>query len=146
VKLTTIEPEFVEFVPAELAPGTLYLSMAYATTVHLCACGCGNKVVLPLSPAQWHLLFDGEAVSLTPSVGNWEFPCRSHYWIKNNKIRWAAQWSKEQVARARRQDAADLDAYFMTKQTSEPQPSRPVGSSERPVTRFLRGLLRRIGH
>ena len=74
MKLAAVEPEFVEFIPAGLTEGKLYVSMLYATTVHLCACGCGNKVVLPLSPAEWQLYFDGESVSLTPSVGNWEYP------------------------------------------------------------------------
>ena len=68
--------------------------MTYATTTHLCACGCGNKVVLPLSPADWQLYFDGERVSLTPSIGNWQFPCQSHYWIRRNGIFWADRWSE----------------------------------------------------
>ena len=110
-----IEPEFVEFIPPELSEGKLYVSMIYATTVHLCACGCGNKVVLPLSPAEWQMFFDGEAVSLTPSIGNWEFPCRSHYWITGNAIKWAAPWTKEQIEAGRRRDQADLDSYFTSR-------------------------------
>lgn len=54
-------PEFVELMPTNTAEATLYVSMAYATTVHLCACGCGNKVVLPLGPAEWQMLsYEGE--------------------------------------------------------------------------------------
>jgi len=34
-------------------------------------------VVTPLSPTGWSLIFDGETVSLYPSIGNWNFPCRS---------------------------------------------------------------------
>ena len=130
MKLNAIEPEFVEFVPPELMEGKLYLSMEYATTVHLCACGCGNKVVLPLSPAEWQLLFDGESVSLTPSVGNWEFPCRSHYWIKRNKIKWAAPWSEKQIQAGRRRDLADLEAHFTGDIGAEQgaEPSRARGS------------------
>jgi hypothetical protein len=118
MKLNSIEPEFVEFIPSELSEGTLYVSMIYTTTVHLCACGCGNRVVLPLSPADWQMYFDGEAVSLTPSVGNWEFPCHSHYWIKGNKIRWAAPWTKEQIAAGRRRDARDLETHFADRQAA----------------------------
>ena len=80
--------EFVEYVPAVLAEGVLYVSLRFATVVHLCPCGCGNKVVTPLSPADWQLLFDGEAVSLTPSIGNWSLPCQSHYWIRLDQVRW----------------------------------------------------------
>lgn len=112
MKLETIEPAFVEYVPATLAEGVLYVSMTYKTTVHLCACGCGNKVVLPLSPAEWRLTYDGEVVSLRPSVGNWEFPCQSHYWIASNRIDWATAWSKKQIAAGRRRDVADLDSYL----------------------------------
>ena len=36
-----------------------------------CCCGCGEEVVTPFSPAQWQMSFDGEAVSLHPSIGNW---------------------------------------------------------------------------
>lgn len=111
MKLEVIEVGFVEFIPATLAEGVLYVSMTYGTTVHLCACGCGNKVVLPLSPAEWRLTYDGVAISLHPSVGNWEFPCQSHYWIRGNEISWAPQWTKRQIAAGRRRDLEDLEAY-----------------------------------
>lgn len=118
MKLAAVEPEFIQFIPADLAEGKLYISMFYATTMHLCACGCGNRVVVPLSPAEWQLYFDGESVSLTPSIGNWEYPCRSHYWIKANKIRWAAPWTDDQIAAGRRRDAEALDAYIADRKTA----------------------------
>jgi hypothetical protein len=112
VKRTPIKHEFVEYVPGSLAPGILYVSIPYATAVHTCACGCGNKVVTPITPADWQLLYDGDSVSLTPSIGNWGFPCRSHYWIKHDEIRWGGAWNDEQVAAGRRQDQRDREAYF----------------------------------
>lgn len=93
--------EFVELVPSELRHGVLYVSMDYATVVHACACGCGNKVVTPLTPTDWVLMFDGEGVSLEPSVGNWSFPCRSHYWIQRSRVRWARRWSDAEIKRGR---------------------------------------------
>jgi len=63
--------EFVEYVPAELADGVLYISIIYRSAVRRCACGCGNKVVTPITPADWQLPYDGDTVSLTPSIGNW---------------------------------------------------------------------------
>ena len=96
--------EFVEFVPANIEAGTLYISMEYATAVHLCACGCGNKVVTPFSPTDWKLTFDGRTVSLHPSIGNWSFPCQSHYWIKSSKVQWAPAWNKEQIDHGRTTD------------------------------------------
>ena len=49
-RVDRIEHVFVEFVPDELAEATLYISMPYATAVHSCLCGCGQRVVTPLSP------------------------------------------------------------------------------------------------
>lgn len=144
MRLDRIEPEFVEFIPPELAEGKLYVSMIYATTVHLCACGCRNKVVLPLSPAEWRMFFDGEAVSLTPSVGNWEFPCRSHYVITGNAIRWALPWTQEQVEAGRHRDQADLDSYFASR-AALPSREQSTGGTL-PRTRWferIRRLLKR---
>ena len=33
-------------------------------------------------------MFDGRTISLNPSIGNWSYPCRSHYWIKGNRVVW----------------------------------------------------------
>lgn len=92
---------FVTSFPDELEPGVLYVSVEYDTTIHLCACGCGNQVVLPLHPTAWRLTFDGETVSMAPSVGNWSFPCRSHYWIVRGRVRWGPAWTHAQVAAGR---------------------------------------------
>jgi hypothetical protein len=81
--------EFVEYIPDELKEGTIYISTTYGTAVHKCCCGCENKVVTPLSPKDWKLIFDGETISLYPSIGNWNFPCRSHYWIRDGRVVWA---------------------------------------------------------
>jgi hypothetical protein len=141
MKLGTLEPEFVEFVPANLTEGKLYVSMLYATTVHLCASGCGNKVVLPLSPAEWQLYFDGESVSLTPSVGNWEFPCRSHYWIKANKIRWSSVWTDTQIAAGRRRDAEALDEYVARREAARKATDRRI-QTVTPWRDRIRSMLR----
>jgi hypothetical protein len=87
-KRTRIEHKFVEFLPDKLDPGVLYVSMEYATASHKCCCGCGRDVVTPISPTDWQLIFDGRSVSLKPSIGNWSYPCRSHYWIKGNRVEW----------------------------------------------------------
>jgi hypothetical protein len=81
--------------PKELNQGVLYISMEYSLIMHLCACGCGEKVATPLSPEDWKLYYDGESVSLSPSIGNWDFPCESHYWIRKNKVMFIGS-SKEQ--------------------------------------------------
>jgi hypothetical protein len=118
MKRTIFNHEFVEFIPSELEEGILYVSVQYATAVHKCACGCGNKVVTPISPAEWQLLFDGESVSLMPSIGNWQFPCRSHYWIKSNKVRWAEAWTPEQIVAGRQRESRDYERYFASRQAA----------------------------
>jgi hypothetical protein len=80
--------------------------------VHRCACGCGNKVITPIRPADWHLFYDGDTVSLTPSIGNWGFPCRSHYWIKAGQIRWSHAWTDDQIAAGRARDDRGRTQYF----------------------------------
>jgi hypothetical protein len=112
MRRTSITHEFVEYVPTELADGVLYISITYRTAVHRCACGCGNKVVTPITPADWQLFYDGDAVSLTPSIGNWGFPCRSHYWIDAGRIRWAGAWTSKQISAGRARDDHERVLYF----------------------------------
>lgn len=114
-RLSFIEPEFVDLMPTSLSFGKLYVSIKFATTQHLCACGCGKKVVLPLSPAEWSLLYDGETVSMSPSVGNWEYTCQSHYWIKRNRVHWARRWTPQQIESGRARDISDLETYLKTR-------------------------------
>ncbi|WP_346656932.1 DUF6527 family protein [Streptomyces sp. F001] len=84
--------------------GLLYVSIPYRTCGHLCCCGCGHEVVTPLSPAQWSITYDGENVSLTPSIGNWALPCRSHYWIHDGRVRWSRRYSAAEIAQNRDRD------------------------------------------
>lgn len=104
--------EFVENIPENAKDGILYISTKYATAIHKCCCGCGNEVVTPLSPAQWSLTFDGDSVSLDPSIGNWNFPCRSHYWITRNKVRSAPAWSKRKIDSGRLREQERMERYF----------------------------------
>jgi hypothetical protein len=106
VKQHTLQLAFVEFLPERLEEGMLYVSMQYATAAHKCCCGCGNDVYTPLSPTDWKLTFDGRTVSLFPSIGNWSFPCQSHYWIKRNGVEPAPQLTSEQIATGRATDPA----------------------------------------
>lgn len=103
-RLTRIRPEFVTFAPEVLEPGVAYVSMEYATVLHLCCCGCASQVVTPLAPARWHLTFDGESISLNPSIGNWSFPCQSHYWIRRNQVLWDRPLNEAEIAWVRETD------------------------------------------
>ena len=109
MKSQRLEPEFVETFPAVLQPGVLYISIEFTTCAHSCVCGCGEEVVTPLSPAQWQLTYNGRDVSLYPSVGNWSMPCQSHYVLDHGRIRWAAHFTRGQIATSRTRDRRALN-------------------------------------
>lgn len=133
-KVAAFTHEFVEFIPENLEPAKLYVSMEYGTAAHLCACGCGSKVVTPISPTGWQLTYDRETVSLYPSIGNWSFPCRSHYFITRNRVRWAAPMSQIAIDRGRSHDQAARDVYY-GKQPAPTVVEDPI-PSKRPWWRF----------
>lgn len=92
-----LQLEFVELMPAQFQEGVLYISMVHSVAIHRCACGCGEKVITPFSPSDWNLSFDGESVTLYPSIGNWNFSCQSHYFITQNKIYWCPEWEEKPI-------------------------------------------------
>jgi hypothetical protein len=113
--MKTIQHKFVEFIPDVIEEGILYISIPYCTAIHKCVCGCGNEVVTPLSPTDWELTFNGKAVSLDPSIGNWSFKCQSHYWITKNSIRVARQWSADEIEYGRKNDSKKKKKHFRKK-------------------------------
>lgn len=83
-QLKTVE---VETIPRNMEDGLIYVSRRFGTAIHLCACGCGEKTVTPFEGPHGWTLTDGEnGVTLRPSIGNQNFPCRSHYWITNGAV------------------------------------------------------------
>lgn len=127
---------FVISFPDDLEEGILYVSMPYDTTIHLCACGCRNRVVLPLDPTGWQLTYNGRSVSMSPSVGNWGFTCRSHYVIDRGAVRWAPSWTQEQVAAGRRRT---LRERGVEPDTASDEPRTPPSFWQR-----LIGLAKRL--
>lgn len=111
--------EFVEHMPDQLEADVLYVSIQYDLAMHRCFCGCGQEVVTPLSPAEWSLGYNGRSVSLHPSIGNWSFPCKSHYWIKDGKVVWDGRFSDEKIAMVR-----ENDRYDLIREYDEPKPVR----------------------
>jgi uncharacterized protein DUF6527 len=106
-----LTPVFTEYIAAQLDEGILYVSPEYSTASHLCACGCGTRVVTPLGPADWTLIFDG-TVTLEPSIGNGQMPCRSHYLIRHNCVIWARRMSPTQTKTSTARDAAIREAHY----------------------------------
>lgn len=110
--IAAVEPVFVKIIPRELRAGALYISMEYGTVVHSCCCGCGEEVVTPLTPTDWRIEYDGESITLRPSVGSWTLPCRSHYVIRANKVIACGDWDEKQIEVERARDAmAKRDFY-----------------------------------
>ena len=107
-----IQHRFVEIIPDAVEDDVLYISLKYCTAIHKCVCGCGNEVVTPISPTDWKLIFDGKTVSLSPSIGNWNFNCQSHYWIKRNEIVYAREWDKEEIQFGRINDKKRKAKYY----------------------------------
>ena len=107
-RVTRLEPVFVDQFAEQLETGLLYISISYNTPAHLCACGCGYEVIAPLSPAQWRFTYDGQHITLYPSIGSWTLPCQSHYWISNGQIRWASPFTPDQARAAQERDSEDV--------------------------------------
>lgn len=117
-----LEHRFVQHIPDELKSGVLYISMEYGTAAHRCCCGCGEEVVTPFTPTDWKMTFDGETVSLNPSIGNWTLPCRSHYVIKRGRVIEAGPWTDKQVEAERNRDRIAKAKYYRT-----PDPIQSAG-------------------
>jgi hypothetical protein len=111
-----MKPMYVEFIPRELDDGILYISKQFKTASHLCCCGCGTKIVTPLRPTEFTLTGSADAVSLYPSIGNWNFPCQSHYWIKSGRVVVADKMTREEILRGRQFDDAQKAAYFANRE------------------------------
>ena len=81
--------QFVEFIPENIQEDILYISLEYKTATHLCPCGCMNRVVTPIGGDGWELIIHEDTIiSLSPSIGNFRWPCKSHYFYRKNKIEW----------------------------------------------------------
>lgn len=137
----SISPEFVESAPQELRDGVIYISDRFRTALHKCCCGCGREVVTPLNPAGWSYLREGGTVTIKPSIGNWSFPCKSHYLIVQNKVVWAEAMSAGQIARVKRKDARDQEAYIKHCNQEKQIPAQQQRSDENSVGWFEKLLV-----
>jgi len=122
VKIARFSPRYMDSFPRPLEEGILYISDKFGMTAHHCACGCGHEVMTPLKPTQWKLKIDKRgAATLYPSIGNWGFPCRSHYWIRGNEVMWSYQMSDAVIQRNRQLDQVAREAFYQRKVAEEDQ-------------------------
>lgn len=86
-----LELIFSKHLPQTIEEGKLYISKEYGISKHLCPCGCKSLIVIPFAEnvekdLKWaYTEIDGK-VSFKPSMGNWQLPCKSHYYITDNKF------------------------------------------------------------
>lgn len=136
--IKSLDYTFLEIIPEELEEGMLYISPRFRVIIHLCCCGCKNKVVTPLSPARWKMFFDGKTISLSPSIGNWSFDCESHYWIKNSEVVWADSWSKNKISAGKEYEREKRSKYYkeVNKETKPTEKSAEPTKIKKKVSLF----------
>lgn len=89
MKINKYRIEFVDTIPKIINEGILYICVNCNVIVHKCACGCGEKTVTPLDKNNgWIMKYDGQSVTLRPSIGNFNINCKSHYFITESRVDW----------------------------------------------------------
>ena len=138
-RIERLQHRFVKFIPDELEDGVIYVSMEYKTVTHRCCCGCGEKVVTPLSPAGWELTFNGQSVSLSPSIGGGT--CNSHYFIRSGRVQWARPLTKMERASALLRDQAAAERVH----AGLAQGIDEIEQAPAPTVGWWRRMWRRVG-
>jgi hypothetical protein len=100
----SVRAEFVETIPDNLDDGVIYISKKYRAALHNCCCGCGEEVSTPIGPTEYSVKMEDGGVTVKPSIGNHDFPCRSHYVIKRGSIVWAGAMSRRAIKAGRAHD------------------------------------------
>ena len=85
LKQVSVEQRLVTEIPniTEMEEQLIYISLEYKTASHLCLCGCKNLTVTPLGIGWWTIFIERGKINIQPSIGNFQFDCKSHYIIKN---------------------------------------------------------------
>ncbi|WP_431357905.1 DUF6527 family protein [Sphingomonas alba] len=135
--LDRLELERVERLPKVLEPGIIYFSERFRVAAHLCACGCGERVITPIGNIDWSLDESSRGPSLYPSIGNWNLPCRSHYWIRDGRVIPSRTWSNEEV-----QDAAAKERRFRSAKSDPIDSLQPAWRRIRKALDSIIGLFR----
>lgn len=77
----------------KLEDGVFYVVDNSPYVEYNCPCGCGGVVILPTKKHQdgydgWGFKEQNGKVTLSPSVYSTGFSCRSHYFVRENRIEW----------------------------------------------------------
>ena len=143
IRYKRLEHQFVRHIPQLLEPGVLYVSIEYATATHSCCCGCGEEVVTPFTSIDWKMTYDGETISLEPSIGNWTLPCRSHYFVEQSRVIEAPHWTDEQIAAGRRRNRAIKARHYSSPAAVQPVAAAQTGHSPQSTSDGILSRVRR---
>ena len=125
--------QMVGSIPEKLQVDTLYVTMDRDVAGHLCACGCGREVITPLSPMDWSITINQHGATLDPSIGNWAFPCRSHYFIWDGEVVWAGNMSNKAIAQGRQRNKARKLSYYRQLNETPPMPQEHLRKAQPPM-------------
>ena len=92
-KLQEITPVFTEELPykKDMEFGKIYISREHEVACFLCPCGCGEVNHISFIKGlrnQWVFIEDKGKITFRPSIGCFESPCNSHFFITENHIDW----------------------------------------------------------
>lgn len=95
LKKVPLELVEVEFIPdiKDMMFGKFYYSRKYNVSNHLCVCGCGTQVPIPIKEGDWILTNENEKLSVTPSLQHRELLQITLY-----HYRWDCKHSKRTAA------------------------------------------------
>lgn len=101
----------VDRFPASPEAEILYWSQEFEISGHLCACGCGDFIQLPITPVDFRIISGAGGPTLRPSVGNWNV-CDAHYYITDGEVQWLAKLTASQISAGREAEDKRRALYY----------------------------------
>lgn len=85
IKRILLNFEKVYYMPniKDMKENVIYISDEFKVSGHKCMCGCGSLTIMPLGNNEWNYEIKNNKLTMWPSVGNYQMPCKSHYIIQN---------------------------------------------------------------
>ena len=106
--------ELVERFPEPIQPEVLYWSKEFEVSAHVCACGCGDIIKLPIDDQNFRIIQGPAGPTLRPSVGNWHV-CDAHYFITDGQVEPLGKMSDEAIVASRKAEDARREAHYARK-------------------------------
>lgn len=132
--------KLIDHLPIKLEPEILYVSQEFEIAGHLCACGCGSKIITPLGVNEWSFSVCNGKPTLKPSIGNWQLPCQSHYWIEDGEILWSYKWSEDKIKAGRLAEEQRRKEYYDKMEKTPTHTFSIWESFKKRVSKFWRNL------